>query len=107
LLLDFDLDLFPSDLEADLDRPRELLLSDLDREPLPERLFLDRDLLLLPRDLEREREYLERERDLRLPRYLRCGDVGRPYLAICTRSSLPSSIRPSMASRASSASLLS
>jgi hypothetical protein len=105
------LDLFPSDLEADLDRPRELLLSDLDREPLPERLFLDRDLLLLPRDLEREREYLERERDLerdlRLPRYLRCGDVGRPYLAICTRSSLPSSIRPSMASRASSASLLS
>jgi hypothetical protein len=64
LLLDLDLDLVPSDLEADLDRPRELLLSDLDREPLPERLFLDRDLLLLPRDLEREREYLERERDL-------------------------------------------
>jgi len=61
--LDFDLERLPSDLEADLDLPLELLLSDLDREPLPDRLFLDRDLLRLPRDLE-----FERERDLLRPR---------------------------------------
>lgn len=63
MLFDFDFDRLSSDFEGVRERPRELLLSEREREPdLP---FLERERLLRPRDLERDREYLERERDLK------------------------------------------